>query len=130
MRGTNNVEKIDEILNWKYGFETLLDLYKDKDWNNSLTIAKNEDGFITLDNYVVDLAIETIKNKKEGIFILDMNSKQKIDNAYELLIKSTPLLVKQNNINIQNFKIAILGSVCIYDKKPIHFLNVVNMKII
>lgn len=42
MQGTNNVEKIDEILNWKYGFETLLDLYKDKNWDNSLTIARNE----------------------------------------------------------------------------------------
>lgn len=111
MRGTNNVEKIDEILNWKYGFETLLDLYKDKNWDNSLTIARNEYGCITLDDYVIDLAIETVKNKKEGIFILDMNSKQKIDNAYELLRKNIPLLIKQNNISIQNFKIAVLGSV-------------------
>ena len=130
MRGTNNVEKIDEILNWKYGFETLLDLYKDKNWDNSLTIARNEYGCITLDDYVIDLAIETVKNKKEGIFILDMNSKQKIDNAYELLRKNINLLIKQNNISIQNFKIAVLGSVYAYDKEKIHFLNVVNMKII
>lgn len=68
MRGTNNVEKIDEILNWKYGFETLLDLYKDKNWDNSLTIARNEDGFITLDDYVIDFAIETVKNKKRNFY--------------------------------------------------------------
>lgn len=59
-----------------------------------------------------------------------MNSKQKIDNAYELLRKNIPLLIKQNNISIQNFKIAVLGSVYAYDKEKIHFLNVVNMKII
>lgn len=119
MRGTENVEKIGEILNWKYGFETLLDLYRDKNWDNSLIIAKNEDGFITLADYVVDFAIKTVENKKEGIFIFDMNSKQKIDNAYELLG-----FTNLREVNIQNLKIVVLGKISIEKNKNIIFSDV------
>lgn len=138
MRGTENVEEINEILNWKYGFETLLDLYKDKNWDNSLPFAKDKDGFITLDDYIINLTARKItEDKKEGIFIFDMNLDLEtynldkiIDNIDEVFSKVIPSSVNTNDRKIQNFSVAVLGSICLTEKDKIHFLNINKVKII
>ena len=68
-RGTDKVLRLDNILKLQYGFNILLDLYKDAGWNNNLSIAKDNKGeLITLANYVVDLRSNILKNDRNGIF--------------------------------------------------------------
>lgn len=136
--GTENVEEIDEILNWKYGFETLLDLYKDKNRNNNLPFAKDKAELITLDDYIINLTPEKVtENKKDGIFIFDMNLNSEtsnldriIDNIDEVFSKVIPSSVNTNDRKIQNFSVAVLGSICLTEKEKMHFLDINKVKII
>lgn len=53
-----------------------------------------------------------------------MNSKQKIDNAYELLGFN-----ELNKINIQNLKIVVLGQISIEKNKEIIFSHIKKIRI-
>lgn len=131
-------KEINEILNWKYGFETLLDLYEDKNWNNSWTIARDKDIFITLDDYIINLMTKQVtENKKDGIFIFNMNLNSGtsnldriIDNIDEVFSKVIPSSINTNDRKIQNFSVAVLGSICLAEKGKIHFLDINAVRII
>lgn len=128
------LKNIDEILNWKYGFETLLDLYKDKNWNNNRPFAKDKANLITLNDYIINLTLgKVIENRKDGIFIFNMNlnsGTSNIDNIDEVLSKALPSFINTNDRKIQNFSVAVLGSICLVEKDKIHFLNIKAVKII
>ena len=106
-RGTDKVLRLDNILKLQYGFNILLDLYKDAGWNNNLSIAKDNKGeLITLANYVVDLRSNILKNDRNGIFIFDMNLNQEIDNISEILQKLvSPVSIKNELISLTAFSI-------------------------
>ena len=121
-RGTDKVLRLDNILKLQYGFNILLDLYKDAGWNNNLSIAKDNKGeLITLANYVVDLRSNILKNDRNGIFIFDMNLNQEIDNISEILQKLVSPVSIKNELNIQNFKVALLGQARLKENGHIYF---------
>ena len=121
-RGTDKVLRLDNILKLQYGFNILLDLYKDAGWNNNLSIAKDNKGeLITLANYVVDLRSNILKNDRNGIFIFDMNLNQESDNISEILQKLVSPVSIKNELNIQNFKVALLGQARLKENGHIYF---------
>lgn len=108
-------------MNLKYGFNILVDLYEDNNWDNTISIAKdNEDKEITLSNYIVDLRSTILKDDRDGIFIWDMNSNQNIDGVTELL-QNRISLISSEEINIQNFKVAILGQAVLNKNGDVYF---------
>ena len=74
---------------------------------------------------------------EDGIFIFNMNLNSGtsnldriIDNIDEVFSKVIPSSINTNDRKIQNFSVAVLGSICLAEKGKIHFLDINAVRII